>query len=174
MAMNKNLAFILRMIACGVLVAVCFVLQTSAGTHFTPFGAHIDLLPAIAVCAGVIMGPSAGMVVGILVGIAYDVAGVQVEGLYPIYYMLCGTTAGVVARYALGRTLSTAALVSLCSVGVLSILRYLFYFHFDTATASYIYYIRGITAQLLLMALLVPAAYLLVRLIAGKRSRQAE
>ena len=29
-------------------------------------------------------------------------------------------------------------------------------------------------AVMLLMALLVPAAYLLVRLIAGKRSRQAE
>lgn len=163
--MNKKLAFILRMAALGVLIAVCFLLQT--GVHITVWGAHIDLLPAIAVCAGVVMGPSAGIVTGIMVGIAYDVAGVSVEGLYPLYYMLCGTAGGVIGRYLLGRTLSTAALVSLGSVGILSVLRYLFYFHFDTASGSYIYYLRGITAQLLLVTLIVPIAYLLVRLIAG-------
>ncbi|MGN1031233.1 MAG: hypothetical protein ACI4PQ_06480 [Butyricicoccaceae bacterium] len=163
--MKNKLSFFLRMAACGVLIAVCFLLQSSI--HLTVWGVHIDLLPAIAVCAGVVMGPPAGLVAGMLVGIAYDVSGASVEGLYPIYYMLCGVTGGVVGRYFLGRTLSTSALISLCSVGVLSILRYLFYFHFDTASTSYIYYIKGITAQVLLVTLLVPVAYLLIRVIAG-------
>lgn len=172
--MNKTVAFLWRMVVCGVLIAVCFVLQSSAGLHLAVWGTQIDLLPAITVCAGVTMGPAAGMVAGILTGLAYDVGGVQIEGLYALYYMFCGAAAGVVGRYALGRSLSTAALVSLCSVGLLSILRYLFYFHFDTGMERYIYYIRGITAQLLLTALLVPVAYVLVRWIAGGRRAQAE
>lgn len=91
---QHNLHFAVRVVCCILLLTLAYVLQSSLGVRVSIFGVHIDILPLIVAAVGIVMGSGAGLACGLFAGLLYDVAGTGVEGLYPLYYMICGIACG--------------------------------------------------------------------------------
>lgn len=163
--MNKTWLTALRTALCIALLALAYVLQTSLGLYFSIWNAHIDLLPLLVAAAGIVLGPGAGLACGLAAGVLYDVSGVGVEGMYPLYYMLCGIACGELrARFGGVRGVM---LCSACMVALLALLRYLFYFQF--VNVGVLPFARDMAVQLVLAVALSPLALALVRATGGRK-----
>lgn len=57
------------------------------------FGSAVDLLPALVTAAALLGGPAEAAVVGVMVGICYDLSFTGVDGLYPLFFLLFGYAA---------------------------------------------------------------------------------
>ena len=131
MRQNDRKSVGLRTVICIALLVVAYLLQTTFAIQI--FGTHIDILPLIVAASAVLMGSPVGMICGLIAGILYDASGIRIEGIYPIYYMICGIVCGYMGDKFRGREwLCTTG----CSVGIvisLNVLRYVFYFQFEQA-----------------------------------------
>ncbi|MDO4287309.1 MAG: hypothetical protein Q4C40_06245 [Eubacteriales bacterium] len=165
---QRNLSSILHTILCIVLLVLAFVLQSSLGVRFAVFGVHIDLLPLIVAAAGAVIGSGAGFVCGFAAGLLYDVSGgSSIEGLYPLYYMLCGILCGIAGEQNQNHPVRTGVLGSVCSILALAALRYLFYFQFSDM--GILNFIGDIVGQLLLAVILSPVVAVAVRRMSGRK-----
>lgn len=164
---NRVLSAILRTVLCVLLLVIVSIFQASLGLRLSLFGMHIDLLPLIVAASGVVMGPSTGLVCGLAAGILYDASGTSVEGLYPMYYMVCGIASGMYGEHYQRHDVINVMLCSMGTITVLSLLRYLFYFQFVNDT-SILIFARDIAARALLALILSPIVLLIVRKIKGK------
>lgn len=164
---QRNLSSVLHTILCIVLLVLAFVLQSSLGVRFAVFGVHIDLLPLIVAAAGAVMGSGAGFVCGFAAGLLYDISGSSMEGLYPLYYMVCGILCGVAGEQHQNHPVRTGVLGSVCSILVLAVVRYLFYFQFSDM--GILNFIGDIVGQLLLAVILSPVVVLVVRRMSGRK-----
>lgn len=165
--MKYNVPSAVRIALCVVLLVIAYVLQTTLGLRIAVFGAHIDLLPLIVAAAALQMGPAAGMVCGLAAGILYDTTGLGAEGLYPLYYMICGIACGLV-RGRLCRMERRGTM--LCAVGMIALLaalRYLFYFQFGDI--SLLTFLRNVIVQAALAAVFSVPVLAVVRRIAGRK-----
>ncbi len=171
--MNQKLSSILRVAAYAVLLLVVCVLQCSLGVRVTVFGAHIDLLPLILSATGVLLGPGAGLACGLAVGVLYDASGATIEGLYPLYYMICGMAAGYFGAHVRRHETIGVMLCSACMITLLSLLRYVFYFQFVSDT-SILIFARDMAIQALLAIVLSPFVLMAVRRISGKRRHRSD
>lgn len=164
----------LRILLCAVLMVLCFVAESSVGIRVSVFGAHIDFLPPIIAASALFLGCPAGLVCGVLAGALYDVSGVGVEGLYPIYYMIGGIACGLYGESQgwRRRPLRTTVIFAVCMPTALSIVRYLFYFQFVTESGLP-FVLRGLAIQAALTALVTLPVYWLVSHISGARTRRS-
>lgn len=169
--MNQNLSASLRTAACVVLLMLAYVVQASLGLRVSILGIHIDLLPLIVAAAGITMGSGVGLVCGLAAGVLYDVSGGGVEGLYPLYYMICGIVCGELRERMHGYEAYGTMLCSVCSITILSVLRYLFYFQF-VATGIWAF-VRDMLLQAVLAAVLSPLVLAVVRIISGRKKPKA-
>ena len=112
---RMNLPPALRVVLCIVLLLVACVLQRSLGVRLSVFGVHIDLLPLIVAAVAVLMGSGAGFVCGFAAGLLYDASGIGIEGLYPLYYLICGIVCGRIGEYFHNRQIVGTML---CSAGM--------------------------------------------------------
>ena len=166
----------LRILLCAVLMVLCFVAESSVGIRVSVFGAHIDFLPSIIAASGLFLGCPAGMVCGMLAGMLYDISGVGVEGLYPIYYMIGGIACGLYGESQGWRRhpLRTAVIAAVGMPAALSIVRYLFYFQFVTES-SLTAVLHSLLIQAALTALItLPVYWLVVRISGARRSRREQ
>lgn len=145
------------------LVLLVYVVQVSLRLRVGAF-AVIDLLPPLVVAAGCVLGSGAGMVCGLLAGLLHDVSGAGIEGIYPLYFMLCGILCGYLSEHHPRARMRIALLCAACTVGIISVLRYLFYFQFVTQTGIAIFALH-IARRMVVCMLLCPIAILLVRLL---------
>ena len=111
-----------------VLFAVLFyVLQSSVIGTWSIRGFHLDLLPCIVAAAALCDGPMEGGVMGVVVGVLYDVGFVGMDGVYPIFFLLFGLVAGALSRLALSRNYVSMMLTSAAEMVILGLLRYFCY-----------------------------------------------
>lgn len=157
----------LRLVFCIVLLLVAYVLQRTLGARLSIFSAHIDLLPIIVAATGVLMGSGTGFVCGFVAGLLYDVSGIGIEGLYPLYYLICGIVCGGIGEYFHNRQIVGTMLCSAGMVLALAAIRYLFLFQFNDM--GILVFVRGLVVQLLLAIVLSPVVVAVMRIIYGKR-----
>lgn len=160
----------IRIFLCIVLVAAVYVLQTGAGLRFSVFGTHIDLLPLVIAASGIVMGPMAGLICGIAVGILYDISGSSIEGIYPLYYMICGIGCGTAGKRFRGGELLSVMLSAVGMMVCLSVLQYIFYFQFNGIDVFS--FGRRIVLQAALTIVLSPVVLFLVRRISGRKRKK--
>lgn len=164
---RRNLPPALCVVFYIVLLVVVYVLQRTLGVRISVFGTHIDLLPVIVAAVGVWMGSGAGFVCGFAAGLLYDISGISIEGIYPLYYLICGIVCGNAGEYFRNRKALATMLCSAGMVLVLAMLRYLFLFQFSDM--GILVFARSMAVQLLLAVVLSPVALLVVRRISGNR-----
>lgn len=130
--MKQKLCRASKIIFCMLLMVIACVFQTAFGAKMDVWGRHIDFLPMLTAAAGMTMGGTGGLACGLTAGVLYDVCGNTIEGIYPLYFMIWGIACSSIStRVDRHRGLWTAV----CSLGMTAIwflIRYLFYFQFET------------------------------------------
>lgn len=169
--MNQQRSRALRILACAVVLTLCFILESSLSLKISVFGAHFDFLPPIIASAAVCLGCPAGMVCGLLAGILYDASGMPVEGLLPIYYMVWGIIGGFVGERYRRRPMRCVLALSIGMTIVLSLIRCLFYFQFITTLAP-LMFVKSVLTHTVMTAVLCPIVFVVIRRIAGKHPQR--
>ena len=68
-----------------ILVALTvYVLQTTLFGAWSIRGYHLDMLPALVAAAALLDGPMEGVIIGVVVGLFYDLGFIGIDGLYPL------------------------------------------------------------------------------------------
>ena len=78
-----------------LIVTVALVLQIGLATQFRVAGVHPDLLLLVAICAGLVGGPSTGAGVGFACGLLFDLFLPGRFGVTALAYLLVGYGSGV-------------------------------------------------------------------------------
>lgn len=141
-----------------------YALQSSLFGTWAVRGFHLDLLPCFAVAAGLLDGPAEGAVVGIGVGILYDLGMNGIDGVYPIFFLLCGVLAGVLCQLTLSRNYASMLLLTAAEMLVLGLGRY-FFFLLPQQGASFALVLQQVLGGTLLACVLCFAVYLPLRAI---------
>ncbi|MDO5783580.1 MAG: hypothetical protein Q4P20_00795 [Eubacteriales bacterium] len=160
----------LRTVLCVVLLIAAYVLQTSLGLRISVLGAHIDLLSPLLAAAGVVMGSGTGMVCGLAAGILWDISGSGVDGIFPLYYMMCGIGCGFAGERYRTRELRCTMVCAVGMMAVIALLRYLFQLQFYGA--DILLFARGILLQAALVAVFSPVMLWVVRKLSGRKRRR--
>ena len=79
-----------RVITLGILIIICFVLQTALFPFIKVADTSPNLLLILTVSFGLMRGRKEGMLVGFFCGFLYDVYFGYTIGLYMLLYMLIG------------------------------------------------------------------------------------
>ena len=84
--MQREHISIPKLIAYVLFSVIIFALQTGTFGGMRIFGSAVDLLPALVTAAALLGGPAEAAVVGLTVGICYDLSFTGVDGLYPLFF----------------------------------------------------------------------------------------
>ncbi len=144
-----------------LLLLVIYVLETSAGLHMKIFGFRLDLLPAVVACVALCGGSTEGAVIGFLTGVLYDRIGVQIEGLYPAYFMLFAIFAGFLGAKYLKKTVSAAVILTIAAMGIQDAAKAVFSLAILKKTTGLLM-VKNICGEILITAILAPLVFLLV------------
>ena len=130
--MKEKICRASKIILCMLLMIIACIFQSAFSAKMNVWGRHIDFLPMLTAVAGMTLGGTGGMVCGLTAGILYDVCGNAIEGIYPLYFMIwgivCSSISTRISRY---RGVWTAV-CSLSMTAMWFLIRYLFYFQFET------------------------------------------
>lgn len=168
--MKHKLHFAVRVVCCMLLLALAYIVQSSLGVRISIFSVHIDVLPIVIAAVGIVMGSGAGLACGLFAGLLYDVAGTGAEGLYPLYYLICGIACGQLGinRFRnhplLGTMIGVAGMIA-----ALAAIRYLFSFQFGDMNTWLLIIRTGL--QIILALILSPIVLRIVRAISGQTKR---
>lgn len=132
-----------------VIALLIYVLQTSLFGAWSIRGYHLDLLPALVAAAALLDGPTEGVIIGIVVGLFYDLGFVGIDGLYPLFFLLFGFIAGVMSRLTLSGSYVSMILMTAFEMILLGLLRYFSYL-LPQAGASFLLVMRQIIGGTLL------------------------
>ena len=97
-----------------VVALLLYVLQSSWFGMWSIRGYHLDLMPALVAAAALLDGPAEGVIVGVAVGLFYDLGFVGIDGLYPLFFILFGLVAGAMSRLTLSGTYISMLLMTAC------------------------------------------------------------
>ena len=147
-----------------LLALLLCVVQTTLFGAWSIAGYHVDVLPALVVAAALLDGPAEGMIVGIAVGLLYDLGFIGIDGLYPLFFLLFGLGAGVFSRMALSGSYVSMLLTTAFEMVLLGLLRYFAYL-LPQAGASLGLVFRQVAAGTLLTCLFSFVAYFPMRRI---------
>lgn len=117
-----------RVITLGVLIIVCFVLQTSLFPFIEVADTSPDLLLILTVSFGLMRGRKEGMLVGFFCGFLYDVYFGYTIGLYMLLYMLIGYCNGFFHRWYLVEDVLLPITIILVDAFLLNFATYVIFF----------------------------------------------
>lgn len=125
--MQREQTSVPKMMLYLLLCLLLYVVQTSVLRAFPLGGYHLDLLPAFVASAAMLGGPVEGLVAGLAAGTFYDLGFAGIDGLYPIYFLLFGLTAGALCRLVLSRSYLSLVLLNAFEMISIGFLRYFCY-----------------------------------------------
>ena len=135
------------------------------------FGSAVDLLPALVTAAALLGGPAEAAVVGLTVGICYDLSFTGVDGLYPLFFLLFGYAAGKLCQRLLTRNYISMLILTAFECVLLGLLRYLF--SLMHAGASFLIVLRQLAVGTVLTCLFCFIVYLPLRRLSGKSRKRS-
>ncbi len=133
-------------------VLLIYVLQSTLFGTWSIRGYHLDLLPALVAAAALLDGPVEGVIIGITVGLFYDLGFIGIDGLYPLFFLIFGFIAGEMSRLTLSGSYVSMVLMTAFEMIVLGLLRYFSYL-LPQAGASFGLVLRQIIGGTLLACL---------------------
>lgn len=136
-----------------------YVLQSTIYGTWSLRGYHLDLLPALVVAAALLDGPAEGVIIGITVGLFYDMGFIGIDGLYPLFFLIFGFIAGEMSRLTLSGSYVSMVLMTAFEMVVLGLVRYFAYLLPQTG-ASFLLVLRQIVGGTLLACLFCFVIYL--------------
>lgn len=142
-----------------LLVLAFYVLQTSLFGAWSFQGFRLDLLPCFVAAAALLDGPVEGLIVGLMVGVFYDLGFTGLDGVYPLFFMLFGFAAGNLSRAALAPNYVSASILTAAEMLVLGLARYFCYLLPQTG-ASFPLVLQQVAGGALLAAVLGFLVYL--------------
>lgn len=166
--MQREQVSIPKLILYVLLSVLLFVLQTSILGGISIFGYRVDLLPALVAAAALLDGPREGAVVGIAVGLLYDLSTVGTDGLYPIFFLLFGLIAGGVSRLSLSRNYISMLILTAAEMLLSGLMRYVLVLM--RLHASLLLVLRQIVGGTLLTCLFCFIVYLPMRRLSNRFS----
>ncbi len=104
-----------------------YVLQTCLFGTWSIRGYHLDLLPALVAAAALLDGPVEGVIIGVTVGLFYDLGFIGIDGLYPLFFLIFGFIAGEMSRLTLSGSYVSMVLMTAFEMVVLGLVRYFAY-----------------------------------------------
>lgn len=144
-----------------LLLLVIYIIETSAGINIKIFGFHMDLMPAVVASVALCGGSEEGAVIGMLTGILYDLSSVNVEGLYPAYYMLFAILAGYIGAKYLKKTVSAAVILTIGAMAAEDGIKALASLVFLKKSSSLLL-LKNICGEILITAVLSPLIFFIV------------
>ncbi len=105
----------------GALLLSVFVLQIGVFSDLRLFGVHPELLLLVAICAGLVGGPSRGAEVGFVAGVLADLVVPGVLGVSALSFALVGFAVGAAEDSVIrsSRSISVAITVAASAIGTL-------------------------------------------------------
>ncbi|MDY3618617.1 rod shape-determining protein MreD [Agathobaculum sp.] len=125
--MQREQVSIPKIILYILLLAVVFALQSSLSRSFVVRGFQLDLLPCFVAAAALLDGPAEGVIMGLAVGVFYDVGFIGVDGIYPIFFLIFGLIAGSMSRLTLSRNYLSMVLLTGAEMILLGLARFFAY-----------------------------------------------
>ena len=168
--MQREHISIPKLIAYVLFSVIIFALQTGTVGGMRIFGSAVDLLPAL-VAAALLGGPAEAAVVGLTVGICYDLSFTGVDGLYPLFFLLFGYAAGKLCQRLLTRNYISMLILTAFECVLLGLLRYLF--SLMHAGASFLIVLRQLAVGTVLTCLFCFIVYLPLRRLSGKSRKRS-
>ena len=154
--MQREPISIPKLIAYVLFSVIIFALQTGTFGGMRIFGSAVDLLPALVTAAALLGGPAEAAVVGLTVGICYDLSFTGVDGLYPLFFLLFGYAAGKLCQRLLTRNYISMLILTAFECVLLGLLRYLF--SLMHAGASFLIVLRQLAVGTVLTSTASPSA----------------
>lgn len=153
----------MKIVGYALFLLLVYCLQTSRGTSVTLFSYRVDLLPLVLAAVALWDGPEAGLIIGLLTGILYDISTPMAEGLLPLLYMLYGVFAGVLSQRYLRKVFPACLLLSVLAILLGNVVRVLYLMWLKDAVFGAL----GVTllAELMFSLLFTPAAYYPIRFL---------
>ena len=119
----------------------------------------MDLLPALVVAAALLDGPVEGVILGVTVGLFYDLGFIGIDGLYPIFFVLFGLVAGVISQLTLSGSYVSMLIMTSIEMIVLGLMRFFVYL-LPQAGASFALVLQQIIGGTVLTCVFSFAVYL--------------
>lgn len=146
-----------------------YALQSGVYGTWSIRGYHLDLLPALVVAAALLDGPVEGVILGVTVGLFYDLGFIGIDGLYPLFFLIFGFIAGEMSRLTLSGSYVSMVLMTAFEMVVLGLVRYFAYL-LPQAGASFLLVLRQIIGGTLLACLFCFVIYLPMQKISRRFS----
>ena len=167
--MQREHISIPKLIAYVLFSVIIFALQTGTFGGMRIFDSAVDLLPALVTAAALL--PAEAAVVGLTVGICYDLSFTGVDGLYPLFFLLFGYAAGKLCQRLLTRNYISMLILTAFECVLLGLLRYLF--SLMHAGASFLIVLRQLAVGTVLTCLFCFIVYLPLRRLSGKSRKRS-
>lgn len=165
--MQREQICIPKVILYVVYALVFYAVQSSLFGAWSIRGFHLDLMPAFVAAAAVLDGPMEGVILGVTVGLLYDLGFTGMEGAYPVFFLLYGLFAGVFSRLALSRNYISVIMLNAVQMLLLGLIRYFFYL-LPRQGASFGLVLQQIVGGLLLASVLCFVVYVPMRKISDR------
>lgn len=162
--MQRERVSIPKMLAYLLFLLVFYALQSSVFSTFNFQGFHFDLLPCFVAAVSLFDGPVEGAIMGLAVGIFYDLGFIGIDGLYPIYYLLYGIAAGELSRLILPENYISMLLLTTSETLLMGALRCFFYL-VPRKGATMLLVMQQVAGNMLLTAMFCFVVYIPMRRI---------
>lgn len=167
--MQREQVSIPQMVLYILFALVFYAAQSSLFGAWSIRGYHLDLLPAFVAAAALLDGPAEGAVMGIVIGLLYDLGFSGLDGLYPIFFMLFGMVSGAMSRLTLSRNYVSMLMINAFQMILIDLVRYFCYL-LPQKGAPFLLVLQQTVGSTLLATVLCFVVYLPMRKISRKFS----
>ncbi len=147
-----------------IYAVIFYAVQSSLFGAWSFRGFHLDLLPAFVAAAALLDGPAEGAVVGIVIGLLYDVSMSGPDGLYPLFFLAFGLLAGALSSLSLSRNYISMLMLNAGEMLVLDLLRYFCYL-LPQKGASFLLVLQQTVGGILMASVLCFIVYVPMRIV---------
>jgi rod shape-determining protein MreD len=146
-----------------VLAVVACLLQITAISQITLFGAHADLVPLVVAACGLLLGSLPGAVIGFGCGFFVDSALIQTMGLSSLIYLVAGYGAGRLRELRDPQAAAIPAIVGAAATTTVTVGYSIMQFLLGTQVTVSGLFVRQIVVTILVNTLIALPVYAAVR-----------
>ena len=143
-----------RVITLGILIILCFVIQTSLFPFIEIAGVSPNLLLILTVSFGLMRGRKEGMYVGLVCGFFYDLYFGYAIGPYMLIFMIIGYCNGFLHKLYLAEDVLLPLVIMLFDDLVFNFITYIIFFLLRNRLSLSTYFVQIILPEMIYTALL--------------------
>lgn len=157
-----------RRIWLALIVLVTFLLQTTKGFFFAPFGIHACLLIPATVCVAMFEREFSGLFYGLAAGMMLEAVSPDSVCFNSVMFTLIGFTTGILITYLMRNNLVSALIFTFVFTLVYDTLYCLFFYVLDSVEITLAFYFKYYFVSVFYTTIFTPLFYFTVRAIVKK------